>query len=47
MGVRFRRTGGRQEGDPRERDSGSARRMDWGVRDWARRVVGRSKKQGK
>ena len=46
-GVRFRRTGGRQEGDREERDSGSAHRMNWSVRDWARRVVGRSKKRGR
>ena len=31
----------------RERDSRSARRMDWSVQDWPRRVVGQSKKRGK
>ena len=47
MGVRFHRAGGRQEGDWRKRDSRSARRIDWSVRDWARRVVGRGKKRAK
>ena len=47
MGVRFHRAGGRQEGDRRERGSRGARRMDWSVRDWAHRVVGRGTKRAR
>ena len=43
----FTAQGDVRKGTVGKRESGSARRMDWSVRDWARRVIGRSKKRGK